>query len=888
MSCLDEDTVVAFADGRLDAASRAATEQHLADCSECAELVAAAAGADVAAATDDDTMPGRLLPLFGVSPALARGVTVGRYVILDVVGRGGMGEVYAAYDPQLDRKIALKLLHQTPAPSAVQRVARDRLLREAKAIARLSHPNVVVVHDAGAIDERVFLAMEFVDGQTLAAWLEAAPRGWRAVRDAFAAAGDGLAAAHDAGLVHRDFKPQNVMVARDGSVRVMDFGLASDASADAGGAAEALGLPAGDAPTSRTIALTAAGKLLGTPLYMAPEQFLARATDARTDQFSFCVALHEALYGERPYPSDSFAALAEAVTTGKLREPANKGRVPAFIRRLLLRGLCPDPAGRYPSMRELLDGLRFDPAPRRRAAIWVAGAAAVLVVAAVGAQRLATRGQRMCLAAGDEITESWELTDRGPRHDAVHQAFVATGASYAEGAWKRVSGLLDDYVRRWSRGYKQACEATHERAGPSAEALAARRTCLDERRDALRALTDVFLHADSAVVVQAVNAAQELPSVDQCDVLARQTGASPAALEPAQRARVASLRAGLAEVKALSDTGQYQTAVARLAPLIEAAGAAGFGAVRAELLERRGFLEGHLGADKAAEASLEHALWEAVAARRDDVALKSAAELVGVIGYSSDRGQEGERWGHLGQALLTRLGAGHERSAAWLRHNRGLILQRRGDFSGAMAELRAGLALKQQVLPPNHPDIGLSWSSIAELLSETGDHAGALEAVDKFLDIHRQAFGDDSPLLGHPLASRGEELAFLGRHREAEPVLRLAIDRWTTLVGEQHYWLAYPLTALGKTLVADGRSAEAIELLERAVRLREHGEANRSLLAESQFALARARWNVGRDREATRPLAVAARDSYRAQPAKAKNAAEIDAWLASRGKTAGN
>ena len=166
---------------------------------------------------------------------LAPGATVGRYVILNLVGRGGMGEVYAAYDPQLDRKVALKLLHETAARGAAARTARERLLREAKAIARLSHPNVVVVHDAGAIDDpvhgdRVFLAMEFIEGETLAAWLAAAPRAWRAIRDVFAAAGEGLAAAHEAGLVHRDFKPQNVMVGRDGSVRVMDFGLASDSS----------------------------------------------------------------------------------------------------------------------------------------------------------------------------------------------------------------------------------------------------------------------------------------------------------------------------------------------------------------------------------------------------------------------------------------------------------------------------------------------------------------------------------------------------------------------------------------------------------------------------------------------------------------------------------
>jgi tetratricopeptide (TPR) repeat protein len=279
-------------------------------------------------------------------------------------------------------------------------------------------------------------------------------------------------------------------------------------------------------------------------------------------------------------------------------------------------------------------------------------------------------------------------------------------------------------------------------------------------------------------------------------------------------------------------------------------------------------------------------LWEAIAARRDDVALKCAAELEGIFGFYFDRGEDGERWGQFGQALLTRLGPGHERSAAWLHNNRGLILERRGDFKGALAEFRTGLALKQQVLPPNHPDIGDSWNSVANMLSASGDYAAALQATDKFLDIFRQAFGEDSPLLGHPLGNRGEQLALLGRHREAERDLRSSIDRWEVFVGRDHAWVAYPLTALGKELVVDGRPGEAIAPLERAVRIRERGDTHRDLLAESRFALARARWNAGGDRAAAQALAVAARDAYRAMPAQAKNAAEIDAWLASRAPTA--
>jgi serine/threonine protein kinase len=232
VDCLDENTVLALIDGTLDGAARAAAERHLAICSSCCDLVATAAGAEPARLTQtDDGDHGSTERSTGLAP----GATVGRYVILSLVGRGGMGEVYAAYDPQLDRRVALKLLHEVAPYGSSAKIARERLLREAKAIARLSHPNVVVVHDAGAIDdpvrgERVFLAMEFIEGDTLATWLAAAPRSWRAIRDVFVAAGEGLAAAHDADLVHRDFKPQNVMVSRDGGVRVMDFGLASDAS----------------------------------------------------------------------------------------------------------------------------------------------------------------------------------------------------------------------------------------------------------------------------------------------------------------------------------------------------------------------------------------------------------------------------------------------------------------------------------------------------------------------------------------------------------------------------------------------------------------------------------------------------------------------------------
>ncbi len=311
---------------------------------------------------------------------LVRGATVGRYVVLQMVGAGGMGIVYAAYDPELDRKVALKLL-RGDSRSSETTTGRTRLQREAQAMARLQHPNVIAVHDVGTFRDRVFVAMEFVEGQTLTRWLSPR-RSAKEVLDQFLLAGEGLVAAHAAGLVHRDFKPDNVLVGDDGRVRVMDFGLARPAGE---------WVPVGDvAVTDQTsdssvshdafaTPLTRTGALMGTPAYMAPEQHVGLAADARSDQFSYCVALYEGLYGERPFRGDSLAALAFDVTQGKVG-PARAGpQVPGWVRRVLLRGLAVEPEKRWPGMDALLAALRADPREKRRR--WFAAAAVTALVA---------------------------------------------------------------------------------------------------------------------------------------------------------------------------------------------------------------------------------------------------------------------------------------------------------------------------------------------------------------------------------------------------------------------------------------------------------------------------------------------------------------------------
>ena len=883
MDCLDEDAVLTFVDGSLDEIGRGRVEGHIASCPICSELVATAAGGD------PDRLTGRILEgeAAGAS-GLAPGATVGRYVILNLVGRGGMGEVYAAYDPQLDRKVALKLLHETAARAAAARTARERLLREAKAIARLSHPNVVVVHDAGAIEDplhgdRVFLAMEFIEGETLAAWLAAAPRSWSEIRDVFSAAGEGLAAAHEAGLVHRDFKPQNVMVGRDGSVRVMDFGLASDSSVVEAGAAASLDFAkAATTPTSQTVALTDTGVLLGTPLYMAPEQFLAHATDARTDQFSFCVALHEALYGERPFPSPSLSALLEAVVNGRVREPNQKTRAPSFLRKLLLRGLATDPAARYPSMRTLLEVLRQDPLRRRRAFAMGAAVALVALTAAGGLQRVATRGQRMCGGAGERLAGIWELSSRGERREAIHRAFLGTGRSFAEETWARVSTLLDDYSRRWTAMYTDTCEATHVRGDQSAEVLDLRMACLEGPRGAMRALTDVLSRTDAAVLVEAVDAAQALPPLERCtDVPALRTVVPPPA-DAETRGRVALLRGHLAEVKALTDTGQWPAASRKAGPLVDAARAVGYEPLLAEALAAKAWLESETGQPAVAAKTLEAEVWAALAARRDDLAAESAAQAMAMAGYFLGHREEADRWEKLAEALQRRLGPGHDRSAAWLYQDRADIRLRRGDYQAALSDLEQALSLKRKVLAPDHPDIALSLLAIAAIQNELGDHVAALVAADKAVEIYRNAYGAASPLVAHPLGDRGESYELLGRYAEAERDLRLAADLSAQWVGPDHPWTAYPLTALGKTLILEHQFREAAPVLERALRIRQKSEPNAELVAETRFALARARWELGQDRNGALTLAEAARDAYRKMPEQAKHAAEVDAWLAGK------
>ncbi|MBL8945680.1 MAG: protein kinase, partial [Myxococcales bacterium] len=369
MTCPSADAIVQFVAGGLDEAARQQMELHIDGCPDCASLVHeanAGMGQTTRRYGEDSSPPSEL-------GELSRGASVSRYIILSLLGEGGLGRVYLAYDPELDRKVAIKLMRD--GKEASEEVTA-RLLREGRAMARLAHPNVVVVHDIGMSALGPFIAMDVVEGGTLRQWLAAAPRTWQQIRDMFVAAGRGLEAAHAVGLVHRDFKPTNVLVGLRDQVLVTDFGLARAFGDAREGAPIDVGLrlPGFDAALTRT------GTVMGTPAYIAPEQLRGRTVDARADQFSFCVSLYEALFGVRPFAADDLVDYLRAVATGEPQPPRARREVPNALRKALLRGLADDPTKRHGDMGALLRALTWDRRARRRhlalglAAIALAGA----------------------------------------------------------------------------------------------------------------------------------------------------------------------------------------------------------------------------------------------------------------------------------------------------------------------------------------------------------------------------------------------------------------------------------------------------------------------------------------------------------------------------------
>jgi tetratricopeptide (TPR) repeat protein len=732
-----------------------------------------------------------------VRAPLEPGASVGRYLVVELVGAGGMGEVYSAFDPQLDRKVALKIL-RAAAPDALE-VAR--LLREARSLARLSHPNVVTVYDAGVTDADVHIAMEFVEGTTLAEWLRA-PRSWREVLRVFASAGEGLAAAHASGLVHRDFKPDNVMIGRDDRIRVMDFGLARSATTREV-ADETRSVPES---SQSTVELTAAGKLVGTPAYLAPEVYAGRHADARADQFSFCVALWIGLFGMRPFAGDVAFEIAAAAAHGKIRTPPTDSSVPTWVRRIVERGLAADPSARWQDMPTLLAALQRDPSRRRRWVIGLAGVGAVAIASLVARAAVEAARVEACDREA-EIADVWN--DDVARQ--IRGRFDASGLGFAEATFERVRDGLADYASSWSIAQREICLATPR--GP-VESEASRR-CMDERKTSLAKTIGVLVGAERDDVIGALAAISRQPAIDDCRDDAYLASRAASSDEATPRAEEIERRR--AELRTLLDFHRDAEAVTLARENVAAAEELGAPWLAARTRADLGEALMYGGKLVEAREVLETAYFDASSGGDDRVAAEAAARLLTTTGELLGKTEDGLLWGRLARAAIERTPGDSTRARAGLLAARARVQQIAGDLEAAVRDAESALELYEQAYDARHPDLFATVNTVGMVYLGMGDDVRAQAAFERSLQLAQEAFGESHPEVARILNNLAGVAYTRGDGKRARVLTEQSLAIKRQWFGPDSREVATALNALGNLEIREGDSAAAQVWLEQSV-----------------------------------------------------------------------
>ena len=744
---------------------------------------------------------------------------LGRYVVLGTLGKGGMGTVLKAFDRSLDRPVALKVLHEE-----LDEEHTLRLRREAQAMAKLSHPNVVQVYEVAEVDGQTFVAMELVEGKSLRAWMRRSPApGWRECVEVFIGAGAGLAAAHERGLVHRDFKPDNAVIDDKGRPRVLDFGLARQAEADdEPGQRQTPARPEDENEDENEAVsevelndsalrtpLTRAGMIVGTPGYMPLEQIEGAQTDARTDQFSFCVALFEALYGARPFAGSTITAQVVSMVAGEVK-PAPKGtKVPAPLRKVLLRGLAADAADRWPSMDALLVELRRVSAPSRRG--WLAlGVFGGLGLLSLSIAYRAGAGER-CEGAADKLEGIWD----DARIQQVEAAILGTGLAYAPDTWTRVEQRLNDYAAAWAEKHTEVCEATSVRQEQSAEVMGVRMECLRRRRVALREAVAVLADADNARVQRAVSLAAGLPRLSRCDDVEALRAELPPPEDPQIAAQVEAQQEMLQRAASLEAAGDYDAASQVTADVLVQAESLAYTPLLAQGLFRRGSLRDKAGDYTDSVADLEEALRLAGEHGDDAVTTMSMAQLTRVVGGQQGHNKQGLVWGKAALAAATAPGV-EPLTEAFVLNNMGIVRNAQGKYDEALAHYRHALTIREESLDPNHPTVAGLLSNIGIVLLSTGKHDEALDHHRRALAIQEQALGPTHPDVGMSLNSIGNVFQGQGKYEEALAELRHAQSIFEGL-GSTHPHVARPLHNIAQVLMRQGKFEESRAHFERAM-----------------------------------------------------------------------
>jgi len=682
---------------------------------------------------------------------------IGRFAMLEQIGCGGMGTVHAAYDEQLDRKVAIKILRRDELPDDIDRL---RFHREAQALARLSHPNVVTVHEVGEADGQLFLAMEFIRGQSIADWLRTEPD-WRMVLDTFIQAGHGLVAAHKAGLVHRDLKPANIMRSDEGLVKVLDFGLAR---------------AFGGKPGNTLEVLTGPGVIVGTPAYMSPEQLQGKPVDASSDQFSFCVTLYEALYGERPYKGFTAVMLSEFNKHRTMRPTPRDTQVPAALRKVLMRGLELEPGARWPSINALLDAL--SDVPRRRRSRWFLGLSSAAVLASgLVWQATALAQTQPCTDAAQDLAGVWDEA----RSAQVQSAILGTGRSYAADVWSRTQQQLDGYARSWAKSHTEACEATTAQDESSPQLQDRQVQCLHRAAVQLRATVDTLVDADANVVLHAHELTAGLRPLSRCaDAEAMVTDVERPGRDEA--AAVEDVRLQLARAESLRRAGRYERAKQAVEVARALAQALEYGPVQAEIAVQDGIVLASRGEYEAAEEALEEALELASHWGHLGSMATAARQVMFVVGHRLQRPEEGLSYRPLVEGLARHDPLGPVASA----NDLAFVLEAHGELEQAQAQHQAVLSMRRERLGPDHPDIGVSRTNLGNLLRTRGRYRDAETEYRAALSLRSRVLGPEHPLVAASRNDLGRVLTDQGRYAEAQEQHRVALWLWQEALGSDH------------------------------------------------------------------------------------------------------
>jgi tetratricopeptide (TPR) repeat protein/predicted Ser/Thr protein kinase len=813
--------------------------------------------------------------------------TVDRYTVEKVLGAGAYGTVYAAHDPTLERVVALKVLAAGADESA--------LLEEARAAAKVSHPNVIEIYEVGTTDDgKVFLAMELVEGETLRQRIERERPGLKETLDIFAQVGRGLAAVHGAGLVHGDFKPENVLLGRDGRPRVADFGLARAKDPTAGAR------------------VGQRGEVTGTPRYMAPEQHLGEDLDARADQFAFCVALFEAVCGRHPFAAGSYEELRKSVVEGDglpdTRWPAS---VPRWLRALLRSGLARNPALRWPSMKEIVAALERD---RMRAWRWGMAAAGAVVMAVLGGIVL-TRAEPVLLAVCRAPAQTVEPIWGEARKNEIRQALLATGVSYAAQTWEHLDGTFTAYMETWRDTRDRVCASFAKDEAKSG--LDPRARCLAHRLADVAALSEVLVEADAEVVARAVEAATALRPADDC--LQRTAADDPAPPPVTDSVRVAEIREALSRVRAHRQAGRVEPVRNEMESLATAAASLEYAPLEAEARLELGFVLDEAGEYAASAEAHKSATWIADASGHPQVAAEAAVHAIHTIGARQARPKEALAWAETARTQLDKLGPGTLLESHY-HNNVSAVRVATGEYEQALVDSERAVALKTELLGPDHIDTARSLNNVGNALEELGRFAEAREKHQRVREIFAATLGSRHPLVAVALYNLGIVDLRERRFSAARASLDQARTIWRDARGSDHVHvglsgLALAQVALGEgkhevageevrealqrfepmgtdhPLVAEARVVQAavelergspeaaLPLLERALEpLEQRGEPGQ--IATARFVLARTLWKLDRDHERAASLVREALAAYtKLGEGWKREAADVQSWL---------